>query len=75
MPMRGELSPPASRSPWSVNEDDLGCHEVWRQVGEAFDRLDPIILWFSGVGLLLSVCQAIFDPAFAEISAVLAEGF
>jgi hypothetical protein len=76
MPMRGELAPPASRSHWKVNaNDELIWRQTWQQVCDAVSAIDPIILLFSGTGLLLSLCQAILDPSSAGIAAALAQTF
>ncbi len=75
MPMRGELSPPALRRPWTVNEDQLAWRLIGGEVCDALGRIDPIILMFSGIGLLLTLCLMILDPSSVHIAAALAQEF
>jgi hypothetical protein len=80
MPMRGELSPPASRAYWKVGADDeltiqQTMQQTWQEVCDAFGKLDPVILLFSGTGLLLSACLLLFDPASAFTAAALSRAF
>lgn len=70
MPMRGELTQPELRQYWKSHGGELPW--TWRQIHNAVGAIDPIVLWFSGTGLLLSVCQVILDPASADIGRSLA---
>jgi hypothetical protein len=79
MPMRGELSPPALRAYWKVGADDeltvQQMQQTWQEVCDAFGKLDPVILLFSGIGLLLSLCLLLFDPTSAFTAAALSPAF
>jgi hypothetical protein len=75
MPMRGELAPPALRRSWPVNEDQLGWREIGGEVCNALGKLDPIIMAFASIGLLLTLCLMILDPSSAHITAGLAQEF
>jgi hypothetical protein len=75
MPLRGELSPPALRRYWTVNENQRTWHQIGGQVYDALGKLDPIIPMFSGIGLLFTVCLISLDPSWAQIAAAPAQGF
>lgn len=75
MPMRGELSPPALRRVWTVNEDQLTWRLIGAEVCDALGKIDPIIVMFAGIGLLLTLCLTIIDPSSAHIAAGLAQTF
>ncbi len=75
MPMRGELAPPALRRSWAVDADQLTLRQIAGELCDALGKLDPIVLMFSGIGLLLTLCLMILDPHSAHIAAGLAQEF
>jgi hypothetical protein len=76
MPMRGELSPSALRVHRKVGaHDEQTFPQTWLEVCDAFGKLDPVILLFSGTGLLLCLCLFLFDPASVFTAAALSRAF
>ncbi|MGC1779115.1 MAG: hypothetical protein WBB34_14305 [Xanthobacteraceae bacterium] len=72
MPMREELASPALRSWQRRGSDEV----TWRDVGEAFNSLDPRIVIFSVSGLLATLlCASLAPFAAFQIAAAVAQVF
>jgi len=71
MPMRGELLAPASRIRCGAGEGE----PTWRLICDACGTLEPAIVVFSGVGLLMSTCLMVFDPSSTVMVASFAPAF